>query len=431
MMDPFYEQDMDIKEYINKRILEIDSLSDRILYKEMASSFMTTLFEIQREESAKLTEKVLSEVSFANYHYDISIGMTEKSKYDGTDTYLFPIIVNEVSKNIVADINFAIENNTPYFLENIFVKDFYPKLAILSENNHFKGIIKTTDGEYKVIFSVAQDTRYIEKLKDLFEAFRNNGAKWNTVILAYLVRTYAISVISVDTDKIKGTYLGFSIDFGDYEYKIIRDVMPLWNIKMFTEKTNSFPICIEDGLKYEHSVLIDKKQKGSKVIVGNLDADLYATYSIKNQISIVSTERNPKEWLFYEILDNIKEESYSYPVLSNHKKENLTSNLRAKYQGNMSTKAEIIRLIEESPFADKLSLVDIKISNTLPSNKMIYDMNAVFSDDVTNNTDKKVLTLIFSAKNDSDYLIYDYMSFITTNISKVLREYVVLAELEA
>lgn len=60
--------------------------------------------------------------------------------------------------------------------------------------------------------------------------------------------------------------------------------MPLWNIKRFIEKTNSFPICIEDGLKCEHSILIDKKQKSSKVIVGNLDTDLYVTYSIKNQV---------------------------------------------------------------------------------------------------------------------------------------------------
>lgn len=71
MTNPFYEQDMDIKEYINKRILEIDSLSDRILYKEMVESFMINLFEIQRDEREKLTNKVLNEVSFANQSYNI------------------------------------------------------------------------------------------------------------------------------------------------------------------------------------------------------------------------------------------------------------------------------------------------------------------------------------------------------------------------
>ncbi len=430
MSNPFYQQDMNIKEYISKRILEIDSISDRILYKEMANSFMTTLFEIQREESAKLTEKVLLEVSLANDSYNISIGMIEKSKYDGTDTYLFPMIENKVSKNMVEDINSAIESDTSYLLENIFVKDFYPMLSRLTEKSRFKGTIKTTEGEYQAVFSVAQDTRYIEKLRELFDAFCNNGIKWNTVILAYLIRTYAISIESIDAIKIKGEYVTFNINFGEYEDKIIRDVIPLWNIKVILEKTNSFPVCIEEGLKYEHAILLDKKQNGSKVIVGNLDTNLYATYISKNQISIITSQRDPKEWILYEVLENIKEESYAFPVLSNHKKENLTSNLREKYQGTMSTKAEIIRLIKETPFANEVFLIDMKIGNKIPAGKIVYDMNSIFDNDIKNNTDKKVLTLIFKAKNDTDYLIYDYMSFITTNISEVLREYVVLAELE-
>lgn len=430
-MGPFYEQDMDIKEYISKRILEIDSLSDRILYKEMASSFMTTLFEIGREESAKLTEKVLSEVSFANDHYDISIGMTEKSKYDGTDTYLFPIIVNEASKNIVADINFAMENNTTYFLENIFVKDIYPNIEVFAKKKYIKGNIKTTEDEYSAMFSIEQDTRYIDKLKDLFEAFRNNGAKWNTVILSYLIRTFSISVKEIDSKALKGAFLGITIDFESFEPKVIRDVLPLWNIKVLQEKTSSFPICVEDGIKYQHSILLDDKKKGSKVIVGNLEADLYAMFGRGNEISIISTDRNPKEWLFYELHDNQNKESYYFPVLSNHKKENLTASLRSKYQGYMSTKAEVLRIVNESYFSDRLELVSLSVTETTPKQQKVYHMNSFYRDEVQNNTDKKTLLLTFKTTTPDDYLIYDYMSFITTNISEVLREYVVLAELEA
>ena len=430
MNNPFYEQDMDIKEYINKRILEIDSLSDRILYKEMASSFMTTLFEIQREESAKLTEKVLSEVSLANDHYDISIGMTEKSKYDGTDTYLFPIIANEVSKNIVADINFAMENNTPYFLENIFVKDMYPNIDVFTKKKHIKGTIKTTEDEYSAMFLIEQDTRYIDKLKDLFEAFRNNGAKWNTVILSYLIRTFSISVKEIDSKALKGTFLGITIDFESFESKVIRDVLPLWNIKVLQEKTSSFPICVEDGIKYQHSILLDDKKKGSKVIVGNLETDLYAMFGRGNEISIISTDRNPKEWLFYELHENQNKESYYFPMLSNHKKENLTASLRSKYQGYMSTKAEVLRIVNESYFSDRLELVSLSVTETTPKQQKVYHMNSFYRDEVQNNTDKKTLLLTFKTTTPDDYLIYDYMSFITTNISEVLREYVVLAELE-
>ncbi len=430
MTNPFYEQDMDIKEYINKRILEIDSLSDRILYKEMVESFMINLFEIQRDEREKLTNKVLNEVSLANQSYNISIGMIERSKFNGTDSFLFPIIKDKISQDMLFEINEALQNNTMFFIENIFLKDFYINLSIFSNQKYFKGTINTTEGEYTAKFSVVPDIRYIKKLKELFEAFRNNGIKWNTINLAYIIRTYAVSIESIESTKLKGTYLGYSIDFGEYESKIVKDVMPLWNIEIFSEKTNSFPICVDEGLKYKHSILLDKKQHCSKIIVGDLKSDLYSIYSKDNQISIVSTEREPKEWLIYEIKENLKQESYYFPVLSNNKQESLTSNLREKYQCMMSTKAEIIRLIEESPFVKEISLIDIKISNIISKELVVYNMNSIFSDDIINITDKKTLTLILKSNVENDYLIYDYMSFIATNIGEVLREYIVIAELE-
>ena len=39
MRKPFYEEDFNVEKYVNNRILEMDSISDRILYKQMAESF--------------------------------------------------------------------------------------------------------------------------------------------------------------------------------------------------------------------------------------------------------------------------------------------------------------------------------------------------------------------------------------------------------
>ena len=40
MRKPFYEEDFNVEEYVNNKILEMDSISDRILYKQMAESFI-------------------------------------------------------------------------------------------------------------------------------------------------------------------------------------------------------------------------------------------------------------------------------------------------------------------------------------------------------------------------------------------------------
>ena len=86
MRKPFYEEDFDVKEYVSKRILEMDSLADRILYKEMAESFMLPLFKMQREESHILAQKILEEIDKKEEKYDVHIGIIENNKYDGTDT---------------------------------------------------------------------------------------------------------------------------------------------------------------------------------------------------------------------------------------------------------------------------------------------------------------------------------------------------------
>ena len=56
MIKPFYEEEFDVREYINKRILEINSLSDRMLYREMTEAFMIELFEKHRQDCMNLVQ---------------------------------------------------------------------------------------------------------------------------------------------------------------------------------------------------------------------------------------------------------------------------------------------------------------------------------------------------------------------------------------
>lgn len=429
MRKPFYEMDFNVKEYINKRILEMENLSDRILYKEMAENFMIPFFEMQREEREKLTQKVLSEVSLVDDTYEVCIGMMEKSKFDGTDTFLYPMINEVDNKNSVDVINEALKNKEPYFMGNLYLKEYYTKLDGFKAVQYFKGTIKTSTDEYEATFLVQQNMKYINILKELYHTFKNNGAVWNTVILSHLIRIFSLSICEVHTDKIQGDFIDFNVDFEEYSSKIIRDIIPLWNIKSLTEMTSSFPISINDGIKYEHSIFLEEKKKDTKIIVGNLDVEIYEIVKSDDKFLIICNDGTPREWLFYEIFKNTKNSSYDFPILSNHKSENLHNNLKTKYQSKISTKSEIYRFINESEFADKISLLKVQVVNNYKKSKKVYDMNSFYEDEVVNNDDKKILLLTFESKDISDYLIYDYMSYITTNISQNFREYCVLAEL--
>lgn len=429
MKEPFYQTDFDIKQYISKRILEMDSLSDRKLYQEMAESFLLPLFEIQREESEKLTERVLAEVNLADDCYNIDIGLTQRAKFTGTDSYLHPILQRAAIRDIAADINEAFKNKEPYFLENIFLKDIYPNIDCFAQKQIFAGSIKTTEGDFSATFAVSHDTRYIDKIKDLYKAFGSNGAKWNPVILSYLIRTFSVSVSKVDQNELKGNFIGFTVDFGEFESCIIRDVLPLWNMKTLTQKTSSFPISVDEGLKYEHSVLLDEKGKNNRVIVGNLDANLYAVAVRGEEISIVCSDKEPKEWLFYELCENTKESTYQFPVLSSFKKQSLTDDLCSKYQRSIGTKAELYRVVEQSPFSDQIKLMAFEVLDSYKRTPQTYDMNQFYTDEAEWVGTKKVLLLTLEAVNEDDYLLYDYMSHITTMMGESFPHYHVIGEL--
>lgn len=429
MKEPFYETEFDVKEYINKRILEIESLADRKLYGQMAESFLLPLFEILREENRNLTKRVLDEVSLSYDCYNIAIGLIEKAKFTGIDDYLRPILQTQVSKDIITDINDALAEGKTYHLENIFLKDIYPSIEFFTQNHTFTGIIKTTEDEYKATFLVTQDARYIDKVKDLYKAFCNNGAKWNSVILSYLIRTFSLSVYSVDSSILKGSFIKFDIDFGTIQNSIIRDVLPLWNIQTRIKKTSSFPISVEDGLKYEHSVLLDEKVKNNSIIVGNLDTNLYAIEVHGEEISIICSDKEPKEWLFYEVFENTKENTYHFPVLSDLKKQSLTDDLRLKYGRSVGTRAELYRVVEQSPFSEKLKLLGFEILDSYKNTPQTYDMNKFYTDEVEMVGTKKVLLLTFQATSKEDYLVYDYMSYITTMMGESFPHYCIVGEL--
>lgn len=429
MKQPFYEKEFDVKEYVSKRILEMDSLSDRKLYQEMAENFLLPLFEMQREESRNLTKRVLDEVRLSDDCYNIAIGLTEREKFAGTDDYLHPILQNEPSEIIVADMNEALADGQTYHIENIFLKDSYPSIELFLQQQTFAGRITTTEGEYTAAFIVVQDTRYIDKLKDLYKAFGSNGAKWHPVILSYLIRTFSVSVRHVDNGEVKGNFIGFTVDFGTFENRMVRDILPLWNIKELTQKTSSFPISVDEGLKYEHSVLLEEKDDSSSIIVGNLDTNLYAVAVHGEEISIICSDKDPKEWLFYEVCENTKETTYQFPVLSNDRKQSLTDNLHTKYHSTTQTKAELYRVVEQSPFSGQVKLLGFEIPDSYSQTPQTYDMNQFYTDEVELVGTKKVLCLTFEATNKEDYLLYDYMSYITTIMGESFPHYHVVGEL--
>lgn len=427
-MKNFFEEEFDIRKYINKRILEISNLDERILYREITESLIAGLFEKQRCEIKDLIQRVLNEIDRSYINYDISIGLIEKSKYDGTDTFLYPMIDIESNNITVENIKKSLNNKKPFFLQNIYLKEFYPVVERFKKNdNIFLGLIKTTEKQYNVKFLVSFDERYLNKIKQLYEIFQINSIEWNTVCIAHIIRLFSLSIesfIDEDINNIKGEFISFHVNFEDYSNKIVQDVIPLWNISTFEEKTSAFPIPINGGLKYEHTILCNKFKNDSKFLISSNDIDIYYIVKNRDNLLITCNDNSPRKWTLFEIHNNTKHKDYEYSVLNNISNNSLTGNLRNKYGKRIYTKAEINRIIQETPYASKINHCNIEVKKTYTGICETYIMDDFILNEFKNiEFNNPILFLTFNVDNFEDYLIYDYISFIVTKIQESVPQY--------
>ncbi len=422
MRKPFYEEDFNVEKYVNNRILEMDSISDRILYKQMAESFMIDLFDMTRKEISKISKSVIDELERKEEKVEIYTSVIENSKYDKTDTFLCPIYEDEKEKTIdIGKIQETLLNGELYCIDRIYIKEKYSKLIQIKENNTFNGKIETTEGIYDAVFEINFDHRYLNKLKEIYKAFMNNAVMYNTLCIAHLIRMYTLSIKEIKSDNVKGDFVKYKIDYK--KLNVLEDIIPLWNIWEVKEKTSAFPIGINGSIKYEHIVLNSTFYKNSQHLVANTDVSIYYKKKNKHNITIACDDMQPREWLFYEFRPKYKIEGYEYKVLSNIYKSNLADLIQSEYKSRISTYAQLQRVINQNPYSDVLSLEKVEVLDADLSYLQSYSMSEFLYDEILNNQYKKNLLLTFKTTDSEDYLVEDFMSYITTIIQEHMQEY--------
>lgn len=319
-----------------------------------------------------------------------------------------------------------------FVLTTIFLKCNYLIFQeILQSKITFKGFIKTDKDIYEIDVILKQNKKYIKIIENLYHIFQLNNTEWKTVNFPYAYKFVDVILVSFPELKQDEQLKEIIIDMGEYEKYKIMNVIPVWNIKRIVLQEESFPIPVEDKICYEHVLDISEigKDDGYMIISSYVEFNYIKRYD--NKIIIVAPLKNQDDWNLLQIKNKnkIQVEKLEYEILSNFRDMKFVGKFVSIKSIIIRTRGELARILQMYDLRKDLQFYDIEILEEYKKQKQTVDYNSFIDDNIRVDKYKKVLVLKFKAVNKEDYLIYDKMSFLVSDIQLLFPEYQCIGEL--
>ena len=202
------------------------------------------------------------------------------------------------------------------------------------------------------------------------------------------------------------------------------DVIPLWNVKRMSVKSDGFPMPALDRVNFEHLISLKKLGLDNGYLVDENEGLVKYVMRTFDSLTIVSPEEKASSWNILKISGQGKEQErkLQFELVSNSRKKSFINKFAQKNSQAIRTKGEIARIVNSFEVSKYFELTEIEIIDSKPKRGTTYDMNYFIIDDIRVAKDKKVMNLKFKANKDS-IIIYDLLSFIISEIQMYFPEY--------
>lgn len=415
---------------IYEKLSSIQELEDKIILKKIMTNVFSALEEYSNEKYKELEERVFSEIEYMEEKYNIYSTMIKRDDLDVTNEVFFPMIDKDKEEKIydIKELMESLKHKEIYELFSIFLKcDYYTFKKFINNDWKIKGTITTNKKTHKAYFKVKEDTKYKEKINNLYKAFINNNIRWTTVNMPYIHKIAKVILIDYEDEFERDeTILRIDVDFKEYSKYIKYDMVPVWNIKNIRMKCDGFPVPCIDKINYEHDISIDKEGKDNGYLVNVFDEEInYITFK-DDCISVISKISEPVTWDLYKILKYKKDKlkTYEYEIMSNFMNISFSNRFTFNNRYMVKSKSEIARLISSFQVSDRLIFKDVIVGDLIKEEEReIYDANDFIIDEIREENIKKSLVLYFEAKDKNNYLNNDILSFLVGEVQFIYPEY--------
>ena len=417
-----------MKEIMFERLRKIENLEQRQLLKDIISGVLVNLVDYQDEMNKKLEERVFNEIEDWENKHDIYVTLCLKEDVDPIHDSLFPMNPTDLENKQIdmAQLLESFRRNESASLLTLFLEcDLKQIKQLLAQKRYFVGQLLTTEGHYDVKVCLKQNTTYIEEIDKLYPIFQVNGLPWKTVNNPFAHKFFDVVLLDCPPLNEETEIIKFTIDLEEFDDKKRLDMVPLWNIERLEVKNTGFPIPAMDKVNYEHIISIRKTGSKHGYLVEEDEENIRYVKRSEDELMIVSPLDKSGIWKIMKIANIEKEKvgKLSYDLVSNRRIDRFMNKFVNKYAVSVKTKGEIIRLVNSFEAAIAMELVDVEIVDTIQGVSFSHPINPFLINVIGEHSDKKVMLLLFKAKEEMTFISNDVLSFLVAEVQRQFYEY--------
>lgn len=422
-----FDDSFDIEKYIESRMMDIESLQDRQLYKEIIAGVMAGIYANASVSYKELEKRIFDEVPHAARMPDVITGIVRRGGYDMTDRAMFPMDIRDlepISVN-VPDMLAAREQGKPFYLYTCLLEEDARSLRYLIDNRRvFRGIIENEYSETSASFVIRPAARYIERLEQLHAMSRLNAVPWRSVLAPYLYKLVDVYVTDIEEWDDQLEVREIRVDFEEFADKVRYDVIPIWNVKPVTIKANAYPQpAIERGF-YEHYLYASQFDQGASYLVRDTSATLRSLTWRDGDLYILCDKDEPLDWKFCEFRQDVEKRDYGWPLFSNQQDDSFSTNMREAYGERIKTRTDLIRFLRSFMAGRELEFIDARVMDRgSQKDGDTYETEKFIFHEFRTGRSAGAFRLDFRAKNPASYTNRDIMSFLVAGVQHFFPEY--------
>jgi hypothetical protein len=417
-----------MKDIIIDKLSKMEDLEQRKILKDIISGVFLNLIDYQESFNKNLEERIFSEIEDKEKRYDVYVTVNNIENIDRVDDFLYPIISTDLEekKNDAGKIYEKLIKNEEVCLYTVFMNCDYLKIKeIMRSKKKYTGEIITDNQKYKIKVKLEQNKSYINEIENLYEIFQKNSFCWKTINNPYANKFFDVIITDCEAlENEENEIKEINIDFEEIEEYKMTDVIPLWNVKRMSVKSDGFPMPALDRVNFEHLISLKKLGLDNGYLVDENEGLVKYVMRTSDSLTIVSPEEKASSWNILKISGQGKEQErkLQFELVSNSRKKSFINKFAQKNSQAIRTKGEIARIVNSFEVSKYFELTEIEIIDSKPKRGTTYDMNYFIIDDIRVAKDKKVMNLKFKANKDS-IIIYDLLSFIISEIQMYFPEY--------